>query len=31
MRIGNLPGRLTLFTDRGAIDVAQASGRSVQL
>ena len=26
MRIGNLSGRLTLFTDRGAVDVAQASG-----
>jgi hypothetical protein len=26
MRFGNLSGRLTLFTDRGAVDVAQASG-----
>ncbi len=26
MRIGNLSGRLTLFTDRGAVDVAEASG-----
>ena len=26
MRSGNLSGRLTLFTDRGAVDVAQASG-----
>ena len=26
MRSGNLSGHLTLFTDRGAIDVAQASG-----
>lgn len=26
MRIGNLSGRLTLFTDRGAVDVAAASG-----
>jgi hypothetical protein len=27
MRIGNLSGHLTLFTDRGAVDVAEASGR----
>ncbi|HET7667822.1 MAG TPA: fumarylacetoacetate hydrolase family protein [Mycobacterium sp.] len=26
MRFGNLSGRLTLFTDGGAVDVAQASG-----
>src|SRR5260370_40280759 len=26
MRIGNLDGRLTLFRDGGAVDVAQASG-----
>ncbi len=26
MRFGNLSGRLTLFTDRGAVDVAEASG-----
>jgi len=26
MRIGNLSGRLALFTDRGAVDVADASG-----
>jgi hypothetical protein len=26
MRIGNLSGHLTLFTDRGAVDVAEASG-----
>jgi len=26
MRIGNLSGRLTLFTARGAVDVAEASG-----
>ena len=26
MRSGNLSGRLNLFTDRGAVDVAQASG-----
>ena len=26
MRIGNLSGRLALFTDRGAVDVAEASG-----
>jgi 2-keto-4-pentenoate hydratase/2-oxohepta-3-ene-1,7-dioic acid hydratase in catechol pathway len=26
MRIGNLSNRLTLFTDRGAVDVEQASG-----
>jgi 2,4-didehydro-3-deoxy-L-rhamnonate hydrolase len=26
MRSGNLSGHLTLFTDRGAVDVAQASG-----
>ena len=26
MRIGNLSGRLTLFTERGAVDVAEVSG-----
>ena len=31
MRSGNLSGRLTLFTDRGAVDVAEALGRSVRL
>ena len=25
MRLGNLSGRLTLFTDKGAIDVEKAS------
>ena len=31
MRSGNLSGHLTLFTDRGAIDVAPRLGRPVQL
>ena len=26
MRIGNLSGRLTIFTDEGAVDVERASG-----
>ena len=30
MRIGNLSGRLALFTDRGAVDVADGLRRPVQ-